>query len=110
MKQKKDNLLENFDSSKISWLKSGGKIKKLIKIYNEVQLEQLSTESNTHVTNTENRLEFNNKGVLEVPVFKARGTTFADRDSMTAEAGMILFNTSNNKFQGYTGTTWVDLH
>ena len=47
MKQKKDNLLENFDSSKISWLKSGGKIKKLIKIYNEVQLEQLSTESNS---------------------------------------------------------------
>ncbi len=71
---------------------------------------QLSSASNTHVTNTENRLEFNNKGVLEVPVFKARGTTFADRDSMTAEAGMILFNTSNNKFQGYTGTTWVDLH
>lgn len=61
------------------------------------------------LTNT-NRLDFDNKGVLEVPVFKARGTTFADRDSMTAEAGMIIFNTSNNKFQGYTGTNWVDLH
>ncbi len=71
---------------------------------------QLSTSANTHVTNTANRLDFNNKGVLEVPVFKARGTTFADRDSMTAEAGMILFNTSNNKFQGYDGTSWVDLH
>jgi len=71
---------------------------------------QLSTAANTHVTNTANRLEFNNKGVLEVPVFKARGTTFADRDSMAAEAGMILFNTSNNKFQGYDGTSWVDLH
>jgi hypothetical protein len=71
---------------------------------------QLSTSTSTHVTNIANRLEFNNKGVLEVPVFKARGTTFADRDSMTPEAGMILFNISNNKFQGYTGTSWVDLH
>ena len=70
---------------------------------------QLSTPTNTHVTNTANKLEFTNKGVLEVPVFKARGTTFADRDSMTPEAGMILFNTSNNKFQGYNGTSWVDL-
>ena len=47
MKQKKDNLLENFDSSKISWLKSGGKIEKLIKVNNEVQLEQISAESNS---------------------------------------------------------------
>ena len=46
MKQKKDNLLENFDSSKISWLKSGGKIEKLIKINNEDQLEQLNLEYN----------------------------------------------------------------
>ncbi len=46
MIQKKNNLLENFDSSKISWLKSGGKIEKLIKINNEDQLEQLNLEYN----------------------------------------------------------------
>ncbi len=46
MTQKKNNLLENFDSSKISWLKSGGKIEKLIKINNEDQLEQLNLEYN----------------------------------------------------------------
>lgn len=56
------------------------------------------------------RLELNAKGVVSAPVFKPRGTTFAERDSMTPEAGMIIFNKSNNKFQGYTGTTWVDLH
>jgi hypothetical protein len=55
-------------------------------------------------------LEFNNKGTLSAPVFKAKGQTFAERDSMTAEAGMIIFNTSANKFQGYTGSSWVDLH
>ena len=57
-----------------------------------------------------NILTFDNRGVLEVNTFKSRGMTFAARDSMVAEAGMIIFNTSSSKFQGYTGTTWVDLH
>ena len=46
MIQNPNNSLENFDSSKISWLKSGGKIQKLLKINKEDQLELLSTESN----------------------------------------------------------------
>lgn len=70
----------------------------------------LGTGSATPIANQSMNLEFNSAGVLEVPVFKARGTNFAARDSMTAEAGMIIFNTSNNKFQGYTGSAWVDLH
>jgi len=60
-------------------------------------------------TNT-NKLSFNNSGVLSVPVFKANGHTFATRDALTAAAGMIIFNTNSNKFQGYTGSAWVDLH
>jgi hypothetical protein len=56
------------------------------------------------------RLSFDGDGVLTVPVFKARGTTFADRDSMIAEAGMIIFNVNTSKFQGFTGSNWVDLH
>lgn len=58
----------------------------------------------------ENRLVFGADGVLEVPIFKAQGTTFAQRDGMTAQQGMIIFNVNNKKFQGYTGTEWVDLH
>ena len=69
----------------------------------------LSNETSTFVTNADNGLMFTNKGVLEVPVFKAKGTNFANRDSMTAEPGMIIFNTSNNTFQGFNGTSWVDL-
>ena len=30
--------------------------------------------------------------------------------STGVEAGALIFNTSTNKFQGYTGSTWVDLH
>ena len=56
------------------------------------------------------RLSYDSDGVLTVPVFKARGTTFADRDGMVAEAGMIIFNVNTNKFQGYDGTNWIDLH
>ena len=35
MTQEKINIQNNFDTSKISWLKSGGSVEKLIKIKNE---------------------------------------------------------------------------
>ncbi len=35
------------------------------------------------------------------------GTT-AERP--TAAAGMIRFNTTTSKFEGYDGTSWLDLH
>lgn len=70
----------------------------------------LPNSSQSSLLSNTNKLTFNNRGVLSVPVFKANGHTFATRDALTAQAGMIVFNTSNNKFQGYTGTAWVDLH
>ena len=66
--------------------------------------------NDNHDQTNPRRLSFDGDGVLTVPVFKARGTTFADRDSMIAEAGMIIFNVNTSKFQGYTGNSWVDLH
>jgi hypothetical protein len=32
------------------------------------------------------------------------------RDSLTSVKGAIIFNTTTSKFQGYDGTSWVDLH
>ena len=32
------------------------------------------------------------------------------RDALTAEAGMVIFNTTDTKLQVYTGSAWVDLH
>jgi hypothetical protein len=66
--------------------------------------------NDNHDQTNPRRLSFDGDGVLTVPVFKARGTTFADRDSMVAEAGMIIFNVNTNKFQGYDGNNWIDLH
>jgi hypothetical protein len=36
--------------------------------------------------------------------------TTTQRDALTATAGMVIFNTTTSKFQGYEGSTWVDLH
>ena len=36
--------------------------------------------------------------------------TTVQRDALTPAAGMIIYNTTDNKFQGRTGAAWVDLH
>jgi len=45
MNQKVINIEKNFDTSKVSWLKSGGKIKNLIKIYNINDIDEILTSS-----------------------------------------------------------------
>jgi hypothetical protein len=32
------------------------------------------------------------------------------RNALTAAAGMIIFNTTTSKFQGYDGSAWQDFH
>ena len=41
---------------------------------------------------------------------KMGNMTTVERDALTAEMGMIIYNTTDNKFQGRTGVAWVDLH
>ena len=36
--------------------------------------------------------------------------TTVQRDALTPAAGMIIYNTTDSKFQGRTGVAWVDLH
>ena len=36
--------------------------------------------------------------------------TTTERDGLTASNGMIVYNTSDNKFQGYANGAWVNLH
>lgn len=69
----------------------------------------LSDGVNEPAANENKGLIFDSAGILRTPVTKLGGTTFAQRDSMSPEAGMIIFNSSNKKFQGYNGTAWVDL-
>jgi hypothetical protein len=44
-------------------------------------------------------------GALTVP----RMTT-TQRNALTAAVGMIIYNTTDSKFQGYAGSSWVNLH
>jgi Major tropism determinant N-terminal domain len=57
---------------------------------------------------------FNNKGTLSAPVIQTGSYDSTQRNTLTPLVGMIIYNTTSNKFQGYQntgGTTleWVDL-
>jgi hypothetical protein len=57
--------------------------------------------------------ELDVKGVFSAPVLKPG--VYADNAARDAAitapaAGMIVFNTTGTKFQGYTGAAWVDLN
>ena len=66
--------------------------------------------NNPNESNAANYFTFDGDGVFTSPVINLGSKTFSQRDSMTAKVGMIIFNTNSKKFQGYTGSGWVDLH
>jgi len=50
------------------------------------------------------------EGVGSRAYFLPPQNSSTQRVGLATERGAIIFNTSTNKFQGYTGTTWVDFH
>ena len=45
---------------------------------------------------------------MQLPVYA--NNTARDSAISSPNAGMIVFNTTGTKFQGYTGAAWVDLN
>jgi hypothetical protein len=41
--------------------------------------------------------------------FTVPSLTTAERNALTAVNGMVVYNSSTNKFQGYENSSWVDL-
>lgn len=39
-----------------------------------------------------------------------RSMTTDQRNALSAANGMVIYNTTTNKFQGYAGGGWVDFH
>jgi len=62
--------------------------------------------SDDKVTNSSVALEIKSTTKAFLP---SRMTT-TERDALTAVNGMVIYNTSTDKFQGYAAATWVDLH
>jgi hypothetical protein len=60
------------------------------------------------------QFSFNSKGVLTAPVIQPGSYTTLQRDALSPAVGMMIYNTTDNKFQGYQNTggvtpQWVDL-
>lgn len=74
------------------------------------------------ITSSSSQIQLNGPEVSITAAVTLEGTsslqvgnfTTAERDALTAGYGMIIYNTSTNKFQGFRdiggGGTWVDLH
>jgi hypothetical protein len=55
------------------------------------------------------RVTVDDLGCLRAGILQTSTYTATERNEFTPATGMIIFNTSTNKFQGYNGTSWVDL-
>ena len=64
---------------------------------------------NTYDFIVDNALVFDVNGVLSAPIIKTGVHKDLSKIAKPTK-GMIIFNDDINKFQGYTGTEWVDLH
>ena len=64
------------------------------------QIQEIASGDNLDMTGN------NIKSVNQV-IFS--GMTTAERNALTASAGMVIYNSSTNKLQCYNGSSWNDL-
>jgi hypothetical protein len=55
------------------------------------------------------KFSVNHEGIVGGYGFQASPINSTQRNELNAKPGMIIFNSSTNKFQGYNGSSWVDL-
>ena len=49
------------------------------------------------------------KGVVAQSYVQFGSLTYAERDALTAVAGMVIWNSDSTQFEGYDGTNWINL-
>jgi len=54
-------------------------------------------------------LTFNYEGILNTPVWQSNGLSQTEIDALTPVNGMVVYNTTDDKFQGYEGGVWKNL-
>lgn len=55
-------------------------------------------------------LNVNGNILVSGDMLKMTGITTTERNTLTPEAGDIIYNTTDNKHQGYDGTSWNNLY
>jgi hypothetical protein len=61
-------------------------------------------------SNTDIRLTATGTVIVTQTPFRVASYTTTQRNGLTATNGDLIYNSTTNKFQGYAGGTWVDLH
>lgn len=56
------------------------------------------------------KLEVNGNVKISGDMLKMTGITTTERNALTSQAGDIIYNTTDNKHQGYDGTAWNNLY
>ena len=67
-------------------------------------LEKLRQEHNNLVTDVTGL----DSGTITTGTIRSMTTTA--RNALSAANGMVIYNATTNKFQGYAGGSWVDFH
>lgn len=93
-------------AAKVGFMSSGTSDFEITNGYGIVKLHAVGDDVELVTTSGGNiKCETNGQGALLVP-----GGTETQRDSFTPVKKMIWFNDDTDKFQGYTGSAWVDLN
>lgn len=81
-------------------------------VANEIQVSYFVLEQNgTPQISSDSELLLNAERVeISSGLFKLNNVTTVQRDTLFAENGDMIYNSTTNKFQGYANGVWVDLH
>lgn len=74
-----------------------------------MSLSVLLGDGTNDIASTAGQFNFSNNGLFSAPILKTGVFTSTPETRPTGTKGMIIFNDTLGKFQGFNGTVWVDL-